>query len=210
MRVKVCGNRSLEAAEAAVAAGADMLGFIMAAGSPRTLTPRQARDLVRRLPGSVDMVGVFVDDTPSEVAAVAAEAGFTAVQLHGAERWVDWADFDLPVLKAVRLGGVRDALALDWPPDSILLADARHERLAGGTGRQFEWDWAQDLAARYRLVVSGGLDAASVGDAIRRLQPWGVDASSRLESSPGVKDPALVTAFVAAARRAEAEVMQHA
>jgi len=205
VRVKVCGNTSAEGARAAIKAGADMLGFIMAPGSPRTLTVERARELVGELPPEVDSVGVFVDAAPGEVAEVAREVGFTAVQLHGVERWDDWSGFDLPVLKAVRVGGAGIADP-GWPPASILLADTHDPGLDGGTGKTFAWDVAQDLAWRYRLVVSGGLGPDNVAAAIRRLEPWGVDASSRLESAPGVKDPALVRAFVAAARDAESEV----
>src|SRR5262245_27558551 len=98
MRVKVCGITAIEPALVAAEAGADALGFIMAPGSPRTLTPAQALAITRELPPSVELVGVFVDAKPAQVAEAAAEAGFTAVQLHGRERWEDFADLAMPVI----------------------------------------------------------------------------------------------------------------
>jgi phosphoribosylanthranilate isomerase len=206
MRVKVCGNTDVATALVAVEAGADLLGFIMAPDSPRTLTPARAREIVREMPPSVDLVGVFVDRPADEVAAVAAEVGFTAVQLHGKESWDSFGDLDLPVIKALSVGSAAHAVGVAWPPGSIILLDSHHPTKPGGTGQTFPWEWAADLSLRYRLMVSGGLSAQNVGDAVRRLEPWGVDASSRLESSPGVKDPELVRAYVRAARHAAEEL----
>jgi phosphoribosylanthranilate isomerase len=204
MRVKVCGNTAVETALAAVDAGVDMLGFIMVPGTPRTLDVARARAIVGAMPPGVELVGVFADRPAAEVASVAAEVGFTAVQLHGSETWAEADALDLPVIKGSRLSSGVAAAALDWPPGQIVLVDSHDAALPGGTGRTFPWEWAEDLALHYRLIVSGGLHAGNVGDAVRHLRPWGVDASSRLEASPGVKDPGLVRAFVAAARAAEA------
>jgi phosphoribosylanthranilate isomerase len=203
VRIKVCGNTAVDTALAAVDAGADMLGFIMAEHTPRSLTPRIAKQIVAEMPPNVDLVGVFVSRPIAEVADIAGEVGFTAVQLHGAETWDEAATLDLPVIRGVRLQSAAAAVEVAWPPASILLVDAHDPGLPGGTGQTFPWEWAEDLALRYRLMVSGGLDSSNVADAIRALEPWGVDASSRLESSPGVKDPARVRAYVRAAREAE-------
>lgn len=207
MRVKVCGNTAVETALVAVDAGADALGFIMAPDTPRTVSVERARQIVRAMPNHVELVGVFVDRPAAEVAEVAAEVGFTAVQLHGAETWEDVADLPLPVIKGVRLSAAADAAIVAWPPGQILLVDSHDPGLAGGTGKVFPWEWAGDLAQRFRIILSGGLSAGNVADAVRQVMPWGVDASSRLEASPGVKDPEKVRAFVAAARRAEAELV---
>jgi len=207
MRVKVCGNTSLEAAIAAVEEGADMLGFIMVPGTPRSLSVRQARKIVSELPAHVDTVGVFVDQAIGEVEQVAATVGFTVVQLHGQETWEEAASLPYPLFKAVKMGTAAAAASVDWPPGQVLLADAHVPGLLGGTGSTYPWEWVADLGLRYRLILSGGLGADNVGAGVRAVRPWGVDASSRLESSPGVKDPDLVRAFVRAARRAEAEVM---
>jgi phosphoribosylanthranilate isomerase len=203
LRIKVCGNTAVDTALAAVEAGADMLGFIMAEHTPRSLAPVRAKQIVGEMPPHVDLVGVFVDRPIAEVADIAREVGFTAVQLHGAETWDEASELDLPVIRGVRLQSAKAAAGVAWPPASILLVDAHDQGLPGGTGQIFPWDWAEDLALRYRLVVSGGLDAENVADAIRALQPWGVDASSRLQASPGIKDPARVRAYVRAAREAE-------
>jgi phosphoribosylanthranilate isomerase len=128
------------------------------------------------------------------------------VQLHGEETWEDAAALDLPVIKGRRLESAGAAARVSWPPGGLLLVDAHRPDLRGGTGQVFPWEWAEDLALHYRLMVSGGLHAGNVGDAVRHLWPWGVDASSRLESSPGVKDPERVREYVRAARAAEMEL----
>jgi phosphoribosylanthranilate isomerase len=207
LRVKVCGNTAVETALVAVDAGADALGFIMAPDTPRTVSVERARQIVRAMPNHVELVGVFVDCAAAEVAEVAAEVGFTAVQLHGAEAWEDVADLPLPVIKGVRLSSAADAATVAWPPGQILLVDSHDPARPGGTGKVFPWEWAGDLAQRFRVILSGGLSAGNVEAAVRQVMPWGVDASSRLEASPGVKDPEKVRAFVAAARRAEAGVL---
>ncbi|HEV3231459.1 MAG TPA: phosphoribosylanthranilate isomerase [Candidatus Dormibacteraeota bacterium] len=206
VRVKVCGITDPASGIAAAEAGADVLGFIMAPGSPRSLTVERARAIAREMPGYVDLVGVFVDAPVLEVVAVAAEVGLTAVQLHGSERWADYEAVAMPVVRAVRIASPADAVAVDWPPNGLLMADSHDPAVQGGSGRTFPWAWVADLGLRYRLIVSGGLSASNVGAAVRALKPWGVDASSRLESSPGVKDPAKVRAYIEAARRAEEEV----
>ena len=206
MRIKVCGNTAVETAMVAVDAGADMLGFIMVEGTPRTVTPARARTIAAEMPPDVDLVGVFADRPIGDVAEIAAEVGFTVVQLHGEETWEDAAALDLPVIKGRRLESAGAAARVSWPPGGLLLLDAHRPDLPGGTGQVFPWEWAEDLALHYRLMVSGGLHAGNVGDAVRHLWPWGVDASSRLESSPGVKDPERVREYVRAARAAEMEL----
>jgi phosphoribosylanthranilate isomerase len=207
MRVKVCGNTALETAMVAVEEGADLLGFIMAPGTPRTVSVAQAREIIRELPPTVDTVGVFVDRPVAEVEEVAAEVGFSVLQLHGHETWEEASVLAYPVLKAARLSSAA-AAGVAWPPGQLLLADTHADHLPGGTGKTFPWDWAADLALRYRLILSGGLSGANVAAAVRAVRPWGVDASSGLESTPGVKDPDRVRAYVRAARRAEAEVLR--
>lgn len=207
MRVKVCGNTAIDTAMVAVEAGADMLGFIMVPGTPRTMTVAQVRAITSEVPSDIDLVGVFADRPVAEVAEIAAEAGFTAVQLHGLETWEQASELNMPVIKGLRLESAVAAARVAWPPGNILLVDTHDPGLPGGTGRIFPWEWAEDLALRFRLVVSGGLAGENVGDAVRALQPWGVDASSQLESSPGVKDPHRVREYVKAARRAELELV---
>jgi phosphoribosylanthranilate isomerase len=206
VRIKVCGNTAVDTAMVAVDAGADMLGFIMVEGTPRTVTPARARAIAAEMPPDVDLVGVFADRPIGDVAEIAAEVGFTVVQLHGEETWEDAAALDLPVIKGRRLESAGAAARVSWPPGGLLLVDAHRPDLPGGTGQVFPWEWAEDLALHYRLMVSGGLHAGNVGDAVRHLWPWGVDASSRLESSPGVKDPERVREYVRAARAAEMEL----
>jgi len=163
----------------------------------------------RDVPGVIGQVGTILGSQGVNIATFAlgrreamrgAEA-IALVQLDGDEIWEEYSDFDLPVIKGVRLGGPVEAAAVAWPPGSILKTDTRESGKLGGTGKTFPWEWAADLGEHYRLVVSGGLAADNVGDVVRQLQPWGVDASSRLETKPGVKDPDKVRAYVSAARR---------
>jgi len=203
IRIKVCGLTEPVGARAAREAGADFLGIVFAPGSPRRLDLARAAELVARVPAA--WVGVFVDPDPAEVARIAAALELAAVQLHGGESPERCREIraaaGVEVWKALdpRAGGLeRWAEAVD----AVLLDSG-----AGG-GRPLPW---RDLAAgleRARpavpLFLAGGLDAANVGRAMTLLAPDGVDASSRLELSPGVKDPARVRAFVCAARAASA------
>ena len=116
MRVKVCGNTAVETAMVAVDAGADLVGFIMAPGTPRSLTVERARQIVRELPPTVDRVGVFVDQPIAEVEEIAAEVGFTVIQLHGREAWEDASRMPYPLIKAVRLDSAKAAASMAWPP----------------------------------------------------------------------------------------------
>jgi phosphoribosylanthranilate isomerase len=197
--VKVCGIRDLAGARAAVEAGADMLGFHFCS-SRRRLTPAEARALVDGLPPARPrLVGVFIDQPEEEVREVAAIVGLDAVQLHGDEP----AGFDcgLPLIKVLK---VRDGVVPDaggWP-DPLLL-DSWSPNRRGGTGRSWDWEAARQLLASRQVIVAGGLDPGNVGEVVRRYRPHGVDVSSGVEASAGVKDPVLVHAFVQAVHIAD-------
>lgn len=199
VRVKICGLTTAEDVAAAVEAGADALGFVMAS-SPRRLSLGEAANLVRGVPPFVARVGVFVDPTPAELEEALARCGFDWLQLHGEEPPSLCARFRPRVLKAIRVSRPADVALLEDYRDSAagILLDSR----LPGTGMRFDWAWAEGLGDRCRLVLAGGLDAGNVAHAVSMVRPWAVDVSSRVESSPGRKDPALVRAFVLAARRA--------
>ncbi len=200
-RVKMCGITSLEDARMCLEAGADVLGFNFWPQSKRHVPVPRAVEIAAALPASVLRVGVFVRATPEEVRRTVAAVGLAAVQLHGDEDPSEYADAGVPLWQVLRIG-----TAL---PESVsasaseLLLDARVEGF-GGSGRSFDWSIARE-ARRFGLPLwlAGGLSPLNVTEAVRRVAPTGVDVASGVESSPGVKDPERVRAFVAAVRAAE-------
>ena len=204
MIVKICGTTSEDDALLAVAMGANAVGFIFAP-SPRQVSPQRVADIVKRLPrDDVLTVGVFRDDAPRRVVEVVYAAGLHAAQLHGHESpdEVHWVRERVPmVIKAFPAGDVRVPRAADFGADVVLL-DAPNP----GSGRVFDWALVGDVPEGQRLMIAGGLHPGNVAAAVTRARPWGVDVTSGVEVSPGLKDPMKVKAFVEAARHAEAEV----
>ena len=193
MLVKICGITRLEDAEAAVALGAGAIGFIFWPRSPRAVDPGRARAIAAALPPFVTTIGVFVNQAPAFVNDVAARVGLGAVQLHGDERVDVLPQIERPVVKAFAMGGSEEPDA--WPARVRLLIDAHDPDQRGGTGKTVDWGRAAAIAARRPVLLAGGLNAANVGDAIRTVRPFGIDVSSGVESSPGVKDHARMRAL---------------
>jgi phosphoribosylanthranilate isomerase len=192
MVTKICGITNPGDALAAAAAGATALGFNFWPGSPRYLTADDAAAILARVPPGVWRVGVFVDEDASVIGRIARRLALDVVQLHG-----DCTPPDgLRVWRAVAAGARIDAS----PDVEAWLVDTPAGGQRGGTGRTFDWNLAARVDAK--IVLAGGLDAANVADAIAAARPWGVDACSRLESSPGRKDHARMLAFIEAARKA--------
>jgi phosphoribosylanthranilate isomerase len=190
MMVKICGITNLEDALAAVEGGARALGFNFWPGSLRYIAPDAAQELISQLPAGVWKVGVFVDEKPARVAAIARETGLDVVQLHGREMAAEFPP-GFRVWKAIRIGAQFDREALDQYPAEALLLD--------GVANGVTFDWALAAGIRRKVILAGGLDAANVGAAIDQARPWGVDACSRLESAPGRKDHAKMSQFLKAA-----------
>jgi len=192
--VKICGICDAAAAEAAAAAGADMIGFHFCS-SLRRVTPEAALAIAESLDRRPGLVGVFIDQSPEEVRQVADFVGLDYVQLHGSEA----AGYPAPrpLIKALK---VRDGVLPDadaWP-DPILL-DSWTKDGRGGTGEAWNWELARPLIERRKVILAGGLTVLNVRDAVVRYRPHGVDVSSGVESMPRVKEPALIRAFVEAA-----------
>ncbi len=202
-RVKVCGITSAEDAAVAVEAGADALGFVFASESPRTVTSERAADIAAMLPPFVWTVGVFVDQRIDDVLRIARDARLHAVQLHGNEPSEYSARIPLPVIRAIR---VRNADALNiigrYPARAFLL-DAYVEGQPGGTGKTVAWDLAAEVAGKAPIILSGGLRPETVGAAVRRVRPFGVDVSSGVERAPGLKDHRKLKEFIAHVREAD-------
>lgn len=202
MLVKICGTTSEEDALLAVALGADAVGFVFAP-SPRQVTPALVADIVKRLPREILTVGVFRNDTPAHVVEVVNGIGLRCAQLHGSES-VDatrWVSERVPLTIRAFRAGHPGISRIDKYGAQILLVDGP----SPGSGELFDWRLVEGVVDNSRLLVSGGLDAGNVAEAIRRLDPWGVDVVSGVEASPGRKDPARLRAFVRAARAAESE-----
>ena len=197
--VKICGITRPGDADLAARLGAAWVGFIFWPRSPRFVEPATAAAILAGLPPHVGGVGVFVDQPVDEVNAVADQVGLSAVQLHGRESAAACRRCRRRVIKAVRLSG--DGAGDD--PDAVwsgatMLVDAFDPVRMGGTGRRVDWSRAAGLARRRPLMLSGGLRAENVADAVRQVAPYGLDVSSGVESQPGVKDPERLRAFFAA------------
>jgi len=189
MMVKICGITSAEDALAAVEAGASAIGFNFYPESPRYLTPAAAAAIAAQLPPFAMKVGVFVDEAPASVAAIARAVPLDIVQLHGGEAPAG--------VRYWRVCGVDGDSVLDLEnaagAEAILL-DTAVRNMHGGTGQTFAWPLAR-IDGR-KVIVAGGLDSGNVGEAIRQARPWGVDACSRIESAPGKKDRMKMTDFI--------------
>jgi phosphoribosylanthranilate isomerase len=190
--IKICGLTRAEDALLAWNLGASALGFIFHAKSPRNVSASAVAAIRRRLPREAFCVGVFVDRTADEVNAIARMAGLDAVQLHGRETPLQCAAVDLPVIKVIH---AEDEDRLNDYRVSAFLLDAAHPTLAGGTGLKADWQLAARIAKRTRLILAGGLDAANIREAFEAVHPAGVDLSSGVEASPGIKDPAKLRAL---------------
>jgi len=208
-RVKICGLKTAADIDAAVLAGVDAVGFVFYPPSVRAVSPNVAAQLISRLPAGVDAVGLVVNATDEQFAAIRAAAPITLWQFHGdetPERCAQLAAGE-PWMKAARVGAgfAFDDFSLQYRDANAFLLDALVEGYGGG-GVPFDWQgipqtWVSENAPR--VVLSGGLNTHNVGEAIARLHPCAVDVSSGVESSRGVKDPALMAEFVKAVRAAD-------
>lgn len=198
--VKVCGLTRESDVAHAVGSGADALGFVIAPESPRAVDHRRAAALMDGVP--VQRILVTVDAPANELEAAVSETGADGIQPHGqhAEDASQWAQSNgLAVLRPVRRGSDGGWGAAKIPDGQILLLDSATGSVHGGTGRPLDWKRLTPPARRF--VLAGGLTPTNVAAAIEMVHPWGVDASSGLESAPGLKDPARVAAFLQEAKR---------
>ena len=198
IQVKICGICDAVAAQSAVEAGADLLGFHFCS-SDRRVTPEEAKAIVESLSVRPSIVGVFIDQDAAEVREIADFVGLDMLQLHGSEA----AGFDAgrPVMKVLKIRDDQVPDASEWP-DPIML-DSWSVDQRGGTGRTWDWDLARELLATRKVFIAGGLEPGNVGKVVSRFKPYGVDVSSGVEASVRVKDPDKVRAFVHAVRLAE-------
>lgn len=203
-RIKICGITREEDLDAALAAGADAVGFVFYPKSPRALTPLRAAELARRVPPFVSRVGLFVNEDEDTVAATMEIVPLELLQFHGDEDAAYCEEFGKPYVKAARVRPGLDLVefACSFSSAQALLLDAYVEGY-GGAGQTFDWSLIP-ASLPLPVILSGGLTAENVGDAIRRLHPWAVDVSSGVEVAKGVKDAARIAAFIAAVKSADA------
>lgn len=201
-RVKICGITRSEDALACARAGADAIGLVFYPPSPRCVEAAQAAAIARALPPFVAAVGLFVNPTAEQVEAVLRELRLDLLQFHGDEAPEFCRRFGVPYLKAARVRAGVDLVqyALRYPDAKGLLLDAYVEGTPGGTGQAFDWGLIP-AGLPLPVVLSGGLEAANVAQAIRRVRPWAVDVSSGVEAAKGIKDAAKIAAFIEGVRK---------
>ena len=204
-RIKICGITRVEDARIAVDLGADAIGLVFYAASPRKVSLDQAPAIIAAIPPFVTVVGLFVDPAQELVESVLRGCSLSLLQFHGDEAPDFCRGFGLPYIKAARVRADADLVqylsryhaAQGW------LLDAYHDRLYGGTGEPFDWKLIpRDLARP--VILSGGLTPDNVGAAVRQVRPWAVDVSSGVEAAKGVKDAAKIAAFISGVKNENA------
>ena len=203
-RIKICGITRPEDALAAVASGADAIGLVFYAKSPRAVSVEQAVEILRVIPPFVSVVALFVNETTEQINQVLAGVAIDVIQFHGDESPDFCQQFQRPFIKAIRVRPDTDLLAscLAYQAGKGVLLDAFQEGVPGGTGTQFDWNLAM-LDLPVPIILAGGLNAENIGEAIKTLSPAAVDVSGGVELSPGVKDPGKIQKFISAVKAAD-------
>lgn len=196
VKVKVCGMTQWEDAKYAVEQGADAVGFIFYKKSPRSVTMKEAREIILKLPPFVDTVGVFVNESPDRVNKIADYCGLDLVQLHGEESPAFCRKIHRRVIKAFRVADLQSIKQMEKYSVSGFLLDTFCDDLHGGTGRTFDWNLALPAKKMGPVILAGGLTPRNVAQAVRQVRPYGVDVCSGVEKTPGIKDPEKVRAFL--------------
>ncbi len=199
VRIKICGITNPEDALLAADLGANALGFIFYAKSPRRVRPEAAREIIRQLPPLVLSVGVFVNEEAAVVRDLAARVGLDWVQLHGLESPEYCRSLGRRVLKGFRMKDAASLLELPAYRGAVqaLLLDTYKQGQTGGTGEAFDWELAVRAKEYGPIVLAGGLTAANVAQAVAAVRPQAVDVASSVEAAPGKKDPEKLRAFFA-------------
>jgi phosphoribosylanthranilate isomerase len=203
-RIKICGITSCEDARIAVSYGADAIGLVFYANSPRAVTADQALEIVATVPPFVSVVALFVDEPADNIRRILQQVPIDLIQFHGNEPAEFCEQFQRPWIKALR---VREGLDIatqcaHYSSARGVLLDSWQEGVPGGTGKTFDWDLASG-AFPLPVILAGGLDDSNVGHAIAQLRPAAVDVSGGVEQSPGRKEPAKIERFIAAVRAAD-------
>lgn len=197
VRTKICGITRVEDALVAAQAGVDAIGLVFYAKSPRAVSVLQAQRIVAALPPFVTVVGLFVNASRDEVNAVLSHVPLDVLQFHGDETAAECEGFSRPYFRALRMQPGLDiaALATQYTGAQGVLLDAWVPGMHGGTGERFDWARIPKNLAK-PLILAGGLNADNVADAVLQVQPWAVDVSGGVESSPGIKDAEKIRKFL--------------
>ena len=199
--VKICGITSQTDARAAAEAEADAIGLMFYKESPRHVTIEQAKEICEVLPAHIMRVGVFVNTDEALINRALSECLLNILQFHGDETPEDCAQYPVMTLKAFRVQGPETLEQMKDYSTAGFLLDAYTKEARGGTGEKFNWDLAvQAQQLRKPVFLAGGLTPDNVAEAVRKVEPFGVDVSSGVESEPGIKDPEKLAAFVKAAK----------
>lgn len=207
MIVKICGVKTFQIALHTLEAGAEMLGFNFYLPSSRYIQPEKCAGIIARLKSqgaNFTAVGVFVNETPQKIQEIMGTCQLDLAQLAGDETPQDIAALDGSAFKAVRPRSDQEAAAqirsFARPAAPALLVDAHVKGAYGGTGETGDWSLARFMAEQVPILLAGGLNPENVAESVRVVRPWGVDVASGVESSPGIKDPEKISAFIAAAK----------
>ena len=196
VKVKICGMTNLKDVKVAVDGGVDAVGFIFYKKSPRSVTMQAVREIVLELPPFVDSVGVFVNETAEQINKIADHCKLDRVQLHGDESPAFCKKIRRRVIKVIRVKDIQSLKKLSDYPVSSFLLDTFSEDQYGGTGKVFDWNLAYSAKKYGPIILAGGLTPINVRQAIQRIQPYGVDVCSGVESQPGIKDHKKMKAFL--------------
>ena len=196
VKVKICGMTNLKDVKVAVDGGVDAVGFIFYKKSPRSVTMQAVKEIVLELPPFVDSVGVFVNETAEQINKIADRCNLDRVQLHGDESPAFCKKIRRRVIKAIRVKDIQSLKKLSDYPVSSFLLDTFSEDQYGGTGKVFDWNLAYPAKKYGPIILAGGLTPINVHQAFQRIQPYGVDVCSGVESQPGIKDLKKMKAFL--------------
>jgi phosphoribosylanthranilate isomerase len=196
-KIKICGFTNADTAKEAVLAGIDAIGLVFYEKSPRNVDINSAREIVASLPPFVNRVGLFVNANPSFIDEVLCEVPLDTLQFHGDEGVIDCTQYQMPFIKSVRVSLDTNVtqIADDFSQASGLLLDSYNSHKYGGTGEVFDWSLAC-VDIELPVILAGGLNSDNVAEAIKQVRPYAVDASSGVESEPGVKDVDKIRAFI--------------
>ena len=196
-KVKICGFTEAENAREAAIAGVDAVGLVFYDKSPRNVDILRAQEIIEALPPFVNRVGLFVNANPSFVDEVLCEVPLDTLQFHGDESLLDCSQYQMPFIKSLRVKPETNVLKVadEFSSASAILLDSFNPSAYGGTGEAFDWSLAS-VDISLPIILAGGLNETNVSAAISQVKPYAVDASSGVESAPGVKDIDKIVAFI--------------
>ena len=201
IKVKICGTTSLKDAFLAVESGADAIGFIFYKMSPRSISQKEAKEIILQLPPFIETVGVFVNETSDKINRIAEQCKLNSIQLHGEESPALCRRVKRKVIKAFRVKDADSLKSIASYDVSGFLLDSYNDGSKGGTGQVFDWNLALRVKKQGPVILAGGLNPYNVFTAIHRVKPYGVDVCSGVEKSPGIKDHEKIREFIKSVRR---------